>query len=423
MHSPSSSSWTVALVASAAVLASQAQALPTHRSTSTIARRAHIASHHQHGTRATATDAATTLGDHSIVVDASTSSPGAAGGIKNSTINLTSISKRTAREGTLASFSRVVRSLFGRAVPPAPEVFKALPLTYSPPVASSSSSASRAHTTKNKKRHAGHKKRRTVKKPRAGAPLKGNTRTLASGLILELPDSRGHKHVTNVKRQRSLALRADNERRAMMYTLAQAQASAYSVAVAALGDSLPTASPIVNAMAAAPTSFAGDESSAPSSTLVFVDEPAATASPADATASAATAAPDAREPVTLTITLVPSGPNGALINAAALATASASAPSSPALAAAASPCTSSSITVNPKASASAPAFASLAAVSAYTPPSAPSASAAPVENAPASAALSAVKRGMERRTVARKRAPAAVVVKAAVAPAHKWYPA
>ncbi|BGP43938.1 hypothetical protein JCM10449v2_007995 [Rhodotorula kratochvilovae] len=416
MHYPSTSSFTVALVASAALLASQAEALPTHRSTSTIARRAHIASHHQHAARAipSSDDAATTLGDHSIVVDASTSSAGSSGGIKNSTINLTSISKRT-REGTLASFSRVVRSLFGRAVPPAPEVFHALPLTYSPPVASSSSSAA-AHK---KRRGAGHKKRRTVKKPRAGAPLKGNTRTLPSGLVLELPDAYDHKHVANVKRKRALELRAENERRAMNYTLGQAQASAYHAAVAALGDGLPTAEPVPNAKAVAPTAAFANETAPLSSTFVVLEaEPVATASPSPSADVAAAISPAALEPVTLTITLVPSGVNGALIDAAALPTATAS--PIPALAAP----SSSSITANPKASA----FASLAAVSAYVPPSATSASAgASQEEAPipVSAALSAVKRGMERRTVAAKRAPdaRAAAVKAAVKPAQKWYPA
>ncbi|GAA5840018.1 hypothetical protein JCM9279_005243 [Rhodotorula babjevae] len=422
MHYASTSSLTVALVASAAIFASQAEALPTSRSTSTVARRAHIASHHSHAARAVPAaspdSTSTSLGDHSIVVDASTSADAGQGGIRNSTINLTSISKRqtTDREGTLSSFSRVVRSLFGRAIPAAPAVFKALPLTYSPPVSPGAAPSAASH----KKRRSHHKKRRVVRQPRAGAPLKGNTRTLPSGLVIELGDTHTHHHVTNVKRRRTEAVAAAqlaHERRSANYTLAAAQASVYSAAVAALGDGEPTATPVLDAQAAAPTSFVNMTRSDRSSLNDTVG-----------------AGPAALSPVTLTITLVPSGIDGALVDAAFLRTATASASGSP------SPATSGAAAIvrssasssisNPKASSTREASpdptwtAVLAAVSAYTPPAAAAATASPPP-APASAALSAVKRGMERRIVARApgaRARRAPIVQAAQ-PVIKYYPA
>jgi len=444
MHYASTSSFTVALVASAAVFASHAQgpspsplplaaptradlvlllvrpALPTSRSTSTVARRAHIASHHNHAARAApaagtdSTSTSTSLGDHSILVDASTSADQGQAGIRNSTINLTSISKRATadREGTLSSFSRVVRSLFGRAIPAAPAVFKALPLTYSPPV---SPGAAPSPASSHKKRRTHRTKRRFVRQPRAGAPLRGNTRTLPSGLIIELGDAHTHHHVANAKRRRDQAVAAAqlaHERRSANYTLAAAQASAYSAAVAALGDSEPTASPVLDAQAAAPTSFAS-----------------LTGSPRSALNDTVAAIPAALSPVTLTVTLVPSGIDGALVDAAFLPTATAStSPSpSPAKSSAAAIVRSSASVSNPKASSARESSpdptrtAVLAAVSAYTPPAA----AATASPAPASAALSAVKRGMERRIVARapgahaRRAP---IVQAAQ-PVIKYYPA
>ncbi|GAA5916207.1 hypothetical protein JCM8208_000033 [Rhodotorula glutinis] len=418
MHYASTSSLTVALVASATVFASQAQALPTSRSTSTVARRAHIASHHSHPARALAAgpESTTSLGDHSIVVDASTSADAGQGGIRNSTINLTSISKRTpsaGREGTLASFSRVVRSLFGRAVPAAPAVFKALPLTYSPPVSAGAAPSAASHT----KRRTHHKKRRVVRQPRVGAPLKGNTRTLPNGLVIELGDAHTHHHITNVKRRRDQAVAAAqlaHERRQANYTLAAAQASAYSVAVAALADAEPTATPVLDAQAAAPTSFVN-----------------MTGPPRSALNDTLGAVPAALSPVTLTITLVPSGIDGALVDAAFLPTATASASPLPAKSSVAAIVRSASTSIsNPKASSTRESSpdptwtAVLAAFSAYTPPSAATASRAPAP-APVSAALSAVKRGMERRIVARvpgAHAHRAPVVQAAQ-PVVKYYPA
>lgn len=206
------------------------------RSTSTISRRAHIASHHHHVARS-----GTSLGDHSIVVDASTSSqPGSSGGIKNSTINLTSISRR--RDSTLSTLSRVVRSLFGRAVPAAPATFTALPLTVSAPVSPSSSSLKRRSVAQQKRR------RNPNKLPRRGAPLKKLNRTThAQRRAVQQVQAVKRDYPINVKLQRRQA--AVLEARAMNYTLADAQASAYSAAVAALSDS-----PYSPAVTAAPTS-------------------------------------------------------------------------------------------------------------------------------------------------------------------------
>lgn len=454
MHYASSSSMTVALVATAALFASQAEgaplpsspllarllhaltslsrspttALPTSRSTSTVARRAHIASHHTHNVARAAPaadDSATALGDHSIVVDASTSSAGGQGGIKNSTINLTSISKRKAdREGTFSSFSRVVRSLFGRAVPAAPAVFKALPLTYSPPVSSGVASSS-AH-----KKRRSHKKRRTVKKPRANAPLKGNTRTLPSGLVIELGAQHTHEHITNVKRKRAQAQAAaqmPHDRRATNYTLVEAQASAYSAAVAALGDSEPTATPVVDAQAAIPTSFVNFTAPLPAVNLNDIE------------GAVPVPAAEQLSPVTLTITLVPSGLNGALVDAAHLRpTPTASSSFVAAASPSASASASSSSVPNPKASASVAALAALsasrardaspdpastaalAAISAYTPPAA-SASAAPAASVASAARMErrVVARAPGARAQARRRAAVAQVAQ----PVVKYYPA
>ncbi|BGP35858.1 hypothetical protein JCM10296v2_007710 [Rhodotorula toruloides] len=255
---PSTSTFTVALVASAALLAGQAEALPTSRSHSTIARRAHIATHH-HIARS-----GTSLGDHSIVVDASTSShPGSSGGIKNSTINLTSISRR--RDSTLSTFSRVVRSLFGRAVPAAPATFTALPLTVSAPVSPSTSL---------KKRSATHPKRRRNgnKLPRRGAPLKKLNRSTHAQRRAQAAT-----YPVNVKLQRRRAAEraAVLEARAMNYTLAGAQASAYSAAVAALSDS-----PYSPAVTALPTSAldSAEPTTAAYSTMLLVPTPASSAS-------------------------------------------------------------------------------------------------------------------------------------------------
>ncbi|BGP28075.1 hypothetical protein Rt10032_c14g5409 [Rhodotorula toruloides] len=258
---PSTSTLTVALVASTAFFAGQAEALPTSRSHSTIARRAHIATHHHVVARS-----GTSLGDHSIVVDASTASrPGSSGGIKNSTINLTSISRR--RDSTLSTFSRVVRSLFGRAVPAAPATFTALPLTVSAPVSPSASSL--------KKHPASHSKRRRNgnKLPRRGAPLKKLNRSTHAQRRAQVAQANKREYPVNVKLQRRKKAErvAVLEARTINYTLAGAQASAYSAAVAALSDS-----PYSSAVTALPTSAfdSAEPTTAAYSTMHLMPAPA-----------------------------------------------------------------------------------------------------------------------------------------------------
>ncbi|GAA5997440.1 uncharacterized protein JCM10292_000849 [Rhodotorula paludigena] len=374
---PSTSSLTIALVASAALLATQAEALPTHRSTSTIARRAHIASH-QNVARAVGAEPSTSLGDHAIVVDASTSSDGANGGIRNSTINLTSISRRVS---TLSTFSRVVRSLFGaRAIPPAPETFTALPLTVTAPV-SAGPSRSKRHV------HHSERQRRASFVPRRGAAHTNKKRAhklnqrRAAAAAAASTLSGEHHHPRNVKRATVVPVApVELNERDIEYTAAAAQASIYREAVAALGDGEPTASAVIEAAAAAPTAVASLDD-----TFVGAEIKAVAPGADDLSIDGAEL-----PPVTLTVTLVPSGPNGQYVNAAALATPTASVDAS-ASPSAASPSSSGSATaINPKASTSAaaapletvdladsapPKFASLAAASAYTPPSAASATA------------------------------------------------
>ncbi|GAA5884375.1 hypothetical protein JCM6882_002248 [Rhodosporidiobolus microsporus] len=340
MHHPSTSSLAVALVASAALLASSAEALPTHRSTSSIARRAHLASHSHNinlprgSTSGTATH--TQLGDHSIVVDASTASANGNGGIKNSTINLTSISRReAASSSTFSSFARVVRSLFGASSStssssPAP----ALPLTVASP------RAARSHKKKRRAQHQqqtpSHVRRlplsqRSIalagaKAPRsalAGATRSHEARAAANG-------GKVHQHARNVKQKRRAPSPSQAvEPRAITYDAAAAQASAYHAAVAALGDSQPqlaTASPVVNAALASPSANAAAYSG-----LAGLDLSAAAAASSpvvgsDADTADTTPAADAADlpPVTMTIvqtvTLVPSGLGGAYVDAAGLST-------------------------------------------------------------------------------------------------------
>ncbi|GAA5840182.1 hypothetical protein JCM11251_005939 [Rhodosporidiobolus azoricus] len=331
MHT-SSSSVAAALVATVLLASSSTgvQALPTHRSTSSISRRAHLASHnpsHSHlvarGHKGTSTS--TELGDHSIVVDASTASAQGNGGIKNSTINLTSISRRapsSSQQGsTFSSFARVVRSLFSSSSSPAPST-STLPLTT---------------TTTRRKRSPSpqppsHIKRlplsqRSIALAGAKAPrsaLKGATQSHESRI--KRAEREPHQHARNVKQRRSQRV----EPRAITYDAAAAQASAYSAAIAniASSDAVPhleaTASPVVNAALASPSANAAayvglgasleelaNASSSSASSLAF---------PAAATATSAPLLPaDAIVmTVTQTVTLVPSGVDGAYVDAAGL---------------------------------------------------------------------------------------------------------
>ncbi|GAA5877925.1 hypothetical protein JCM3774_001772 [Rhodotorula dairenensis] len=254
MHA-STSSLAVALVASASLFATQAEALPMTRSSSTVARRAHLASHH-HATRASAPTAKDlNLGDHAIVVDASSSGSQAQGGIKNSTINLTSISHQTKRDSTLSGFSRVVRSLFGgasrrrssAAAAAADNAVPALPLTFSPsaPVLAAPTVAAHASAAVNPKRskrankntHASSKQRRARprnfgKHPRPPVNLKRRaTADDDNKATLVVPVAA--RYITR-----------QVKRAGATYTEAVAQASIYSAAIAALPETTPTAAAV-----------------------------------------------------------------------------------------------------------------------------------------------------------------------------------
>ncbi|GAA5873077.1 hypothetical protein JCM1840_007317 [Sporobolomyces johnsonii] len=300
-----STSTLVALVASAALLSQQAEALPTHRSSSAVTRRAHIANHHSsqnqnsnHGLRRSPDGVTslsgrakrTTLGDHSVVVDASTSSTvaGTSGGIKNSTINLTVIAKRDAeRSSTFSSFARVVRSLFGRG----PSSPSPAPSPVAPVRLLARNGPSTPYTHGQRKSRRSHQAAAASK--RSSAPATG-------------PLSGTHKHPQNVK----------HRRRAQNYTDGAAQASVYASVVAQL-----------------------DHTSAPA--------PEATASPvllnvkANGTLSSSPSSLE-RSPVTLTVTLVPSGVDGAYVDAAGLPT-----PSSSALAASSTRAASATASASP----------------------------------------------------------------------------
>ncbi|GAA6017338.1 hypothetical protein JCM10207_005599 [Rhodosporidiobolus poonsookiae] len=303
MHcTPSTSSTLVALMATA-LLASHADALPAHRSTSSVTRRAHLASHH-----ARSAGAGTALGDHSIVVDASTANANGQGGIRNSTINLTSISKKrspSSSDGALSSFARVVRSLFSASA--SEPVQPVVPASVVP-----SSSASSPSTHQQRKKRSTAPSNRIKRLPhaqRAAAAAGAKAKRAHFGAAV-------HAHVPNSKR----AARQRNryEERAIMYTQAAAQQSAYSAAVAALGDDQPTASPVINAVVA-PTSTASPEVAAASYA----------ATDSNSTSSAVVEPDVERPPITLTMTLVAAGPNGEYIDAAALPTITSSSAENP----------------------------------------------------------------------------------------------
>ncbi|GAA5869198.1 hypothetical protein JCM8547_005166 [Rhodosporidiobolus lusitaniae] len=329
MHCTPSTSSVVALVASAALFASSVEALPTHRSTSSIARRAHLASHHQ------ARQVDTTLGDHSIVVDASTSSSSGNGGIKNSTINLTSISRRSSEhDSTFSSFARVIRSFFGSSS--SSSSAHDLPLT----VAASNPSAARRRALADKSRRSQAAMPNHVKRiPHAARAIAlAGAKAPRSGLDMA---TRAHQHTINSKKNKKRSPRPSPavvlEERAINYTDASAQAAAYSAAVAALGDDTPqTASAVINAAIAAPSASYGGALGNLSALANLPNAlPTNTTTP-----SAVEEAP--LPPITMTLTLVPSGINGAYVDAAGLAAAASPTASS-----------SSSMASNPKLSSSA----------------------------------------------------------------------
>ncbi|GAA5983028.1 hypothetical protein JCM10908_006872 [Rhodotorula pacifica] len=272
MHA-STPSLTVALVASVTFFASQAEALPMTRSSSSVARRAHIASHHHHhATRGTADTQS--LGDHAILVDASSSGFQGQGGIKNSTINLTSISHQKKRDSTLSSFSRVVRSLFGggqqRRRSSAQQDEPALPLTFSPStvptaaavvsprslVAAAAANPKRSkRSTRNKNTHSSKQLRARSfgKHPRPAArPVVVNLKRRSS--LPLAPEPKKDMKTTVVVPVAARYLTQQVKRGGVTYTEAIAQASAYSAAIAALPETTPTSSAVLaDPSAAAPT--------------------------------------------------------------------------------------------------------------------------------------------------------------------------
>ncbi|GAA6033613.1 hypothetical protein JCM8097_001484 [Rhodosporidiobolus ruineniae] len=409
MHCTPSTSSFVALMATTALLASQAEALPTHRSTSAISRRAHLAAHHpehvaRDGTLSFSGRAKrTSLGDHSIVVDASTSSStaGTTGGIRNSTINLTSISRRNGddRESTFSSFARVVRSLFGASSSDS-ALPSRLPLTVSP--------SSPSHST-TRKRHA-KKGKRTTKPSTNVARLPHAQRAVAiagakAPRSLLAQASRAHNHVRNVKAQQqqvqavkrapkpATLIPAALVERAIHYTDAADQAAAYSSAVAALGDDQPqmTASPVIAAVVASPSASVAAYSSSPLAANAAYEPVSVAAS----SSSSSVAESADRPPITMTVTLVPSGPNGAYIDAAGLAAPAPTASSS------SSASVDGASNLNPKASSSAAESAeeplSTLVLPSSPPPSTHTASVLPTASASASPAA-----GLERQRMVKR---------------------
>ncbi|GAA5902532.1 uncharacterized protein JCM6883_001439 [Sporobolomyces salmoneus] len=261
----SPSSALVAFLALTSLVSESATALPTHRSSSAITRRAHLASH---DVLSPNLSKRTQLGDHSVYVDASTSQPGGTGGVRNSTVNLTVISNKEKRDTTLSSFSRVVRSLFRRSPSSssnsnsnsekASSVFINLPPHTAAPYTQGHRTSRKQHQAAaalSRRKRSQHQKRSSSSSPSGVSPR--------IGVVVSRPKN------SKVKRQN--------------YSVGNEQASIYAAAVAAL------ATP----------------SSAPS--------PGITAQPVALNMNAEVE----KQPITVTMTLVPGGPNGEYIDAAA----------------------------------------------------------------------------------------------------------
>ena len=242
-------------------------ALPMTRSSSSVARRAHIATHHAN-TRA----ADLQLGDHAIVVDASSSGNTQSGGIKNSTINLTSISHQNKRsDSTFSGFSRVVRSLFGVSTTRRRSSEEALPLTFAPSSSAATAAAAAAAPSaskiaavnpkgvkRTKRSHAFSSKskkgrrsrpRNFGKHPRPVAPAAAPIINLKKRAAVPIENPSKSTLVVPVAAR---YITRQVKRGGGTYSEALAQASIYSAAIAALPESTPTASAVV-ASEAAPT--------------------------------------------------------------------------------------------------------------------------------------------------------------------------
>ncbi|GAA5967538.1 hypothetical protein JCM3765_007386 [Sporobolomyces pararoseus] len=278
VQTSSTSSALVAILALTSVLSDSATALPTHRSSSAITRRAHILSHYD---APLPLNKRTDLGDHSVYVDASTSQPGGTGGVRNSTINLTVVSKR---DSTLSSFSRVVRSFFRRSPTPsspsspAPQLV-ALPQHTAAPY-------TKGHRTSRRQHQAAAALSRRNK---INNPNKRNSKRS----LPDHPSPRIGVVVPKLARPKNVKRNKLVERQAN-YSVGNEQASIYAAAVAAL-DTVSAPSPQVTAQPVALNFNAANS--------------------IDSLSSSAASLP----PITLTMTLVPGGPNGEYIDAAGAA--------------------------------------------------------------------------------------------------------
>jgi len=261
-------------------------ALPTHRSSSAITRRAHIASHYD----PLPLDKRTNLGDHSVYVDASTAHPGGQGGVRNSTINLTVVSKR---DTTLSSFSRVVRSFFKRSSTSSSTTITsttvpklvALPQHTAAPY-------TKGHRTSRKQHQAQAALSRRSKAAAAAAYKNKNSKRSS---IPDHPSPRiGVVVPPRVARPKNSKRNKLVERQ--NYEAGNEQASIYAAAIAAM-DGTSTSS----------------TSSSPSSQVTAQPVALNANSPLDSLSS--TSLP----PITLTMTLLPNGPNGEYVDAAVAA--------------------------------------------------------------------------------------------------------
>ncbi|GAA5990312.1 hypothetical protein JCM5350_002090 [Sporobolomyces pararoseus] len=291
VQTSSTSSALVAILALTSVLSESATALPTHRSSSAITRRAHILSHYD---SPLPLNKRTDLGDHSVYVDASTSQPGGNGGVRNSTINLTVVSSK--RDSTLSSFSRVVRSFFRRSTTTPSSSTPSSSSTVPPRLVALPQHTAAPYTK-------GHRTSR--KQHQAAAALsrrnKINNKRNSKRSLPEHPSPRIGVVVPKGTRPKNIKRNNNNNNsnklveRQANYSVGNEQASIYAAAVAALvetGSAPPP--PQVTAQPVALNFNAAADS---------IDSP---------NLSSAASLP----PITLTMTLIPGGPNGEYIDAA-----------------------------------------------------------------------------------------------------------
>lgn len=281
-------------------------ALPTRRSTSQLSRRAQRPKglrRSPDGLSFSGRAKRTTTGDHSIIVDASASTStdpsSSSGGIKNSTINLTVISKR---EEHSSIFARVVRSLFGgsssESSTAAPIVEKRQP-----------SPAPAVHQG----RHQG-----TRRHAKAGKALREKRSKPAARKIERALEERAGLYQTDLSEQQSIyraAVAALNEPTATSSSTEAFSTNAAPVVNAVVSGSIASSSAIVEAMSTS------SPIANPKSILLAASSPSVLASAASPSATDASL-----EPITLTMTLIPAGPGGAYIDQAGIPSSSSAEP-------------------------------------------------------------------------------------------------